>query len=84
MSEEDEAEFVIAAGTRQGKPLSYANHNGNLVGLAGAQAYGYDEAVQLASKMAARLVTPVWVAPLLFGVPDMETAVYFSPPAPEA
>ncbi len=80
MNGEDEAAFVISAAGRQGDAMAYANHNGALVELKGAQTYGYDEAVQRAGEMAARLRASVWVAPLLFGVPDMETAEYFAPP----
>ena len=81
MDENEEAEFVIAAGV-QGKPLAYANHNGDLVDLKGAQTYGYGEAVQRAEAFAERLGRSVWVAPLLFGIPDRETAEYFGPLKP--
>ena len=80
MNREDEAKFVISAAGRQGEAMVYANHNGNLVDLKGAQTYGYDEAVQRAGEMAARLGASVWVAPLLFGFPDVESAEYFAPP----
>lgn len=80
MNREDEAAFVVAAARRQGAALTYANHNGDFVDLTGAQTYGYDEAVQRAAEMAGRLGASVWVAPLLFGIPDMETAEYFAPP----
>lgn len=79
MTSDDEALFVIAATVRQGEPLSYANHNGDLVSLGGAQTFAHGAAIEKAREATVALGRAVWVAPLLFGIPDMDSAEWFSP-----
>ena len=80
MSDAEEAEFVIAGSRGSAVPLGYDDGRGHLVDLSGAQRYDLEQALEAAQALANEKVQTVWVAPLLFGVPDMESAAQISPP----
>ena len=80
MVQSDEAEFVIVGGRLSHGALGYQNHNGDFVDLPGAATYGFDEALVKAADTALALTATVYVAPLLFGIPDMDNCVTIEPP----
>lgn len=76
MSEQDEAKFVIVAPRSQGEAVGYLASGGAIVDLPYAQTFSFEGALVRARQLAAELGTEsVLVAPLLFGIPDMEQAI---------
>ncbi|CAM2917558.1 hypothetical protein [Brevundimonas diminuta] len=72
----DDAEFVIFGGRLDNGSVGYANHNGDFVALTRAETWGYQKALETARELAASIRRGVWVAPLLFGLPDVESLTW--------
>lgn len=83
MTDDTDARFVISA-PLGGSALGFVNHNGDVVSeLAGAMAYGYDQAVETATALAARLRRGVYIQPLLQGQIDVDAdPIWIAPPEP--
>lgn len=81
MTNHDNTEFVVFGGRLTNGSVGYANHNGDFVALTRAETWGYDEAMQTARNLAAAIHRGVWVAPLLFGIPDVESLTWVTPEA---
>lgn len=77
----DEAEFVIFGGRLADGSVGYANHNGDFVALTRAETWGYRKALEAAQNIAASIRRGVWIAPLLFGIPDVESLTWIEPEA---
>ncbi|HCQ53244.1 MAG TPA: hypothetical protein DIV82_03790 [Brevundimonas diminuta] len=77
----DEVEFVIFGGRLADGSVGYANHNGDFVALTRAETWGYQRALEAARNIAASIRRGVWVAPLLFGIPDVESLTWIDPEA---
>lgn len=75
----DEAEFVIFAGRLANGSVGYANHNGDFVALTRAETWDYRKALETARNLATSIRRGVWVAPLLFGIPDVESLMWIEP-----
>lgn len=75
----DEAEFVVFGGRLANGSVGYANHNGDFVALCRAGTWGYHKALETARSLAESMKRGVWVAPLLFGIPDVESLTWITP-----
>lgn len=76
-----DAEFVIFAGRLSDGSVGYANHNGDLVALPRARTWDYRQVMDMARNLALSTGRGVWVAPLLFGIPDVESLAWIDPEA---
>lgn len=74
----DDAEFVIFGGRMDTGSVGYANHNGDFVSLTRAETWGRQTALDIARDLAASIRGGVWVAPLLFGLPDVESLTWIT------
>lgn len=72
----DDAEFVIFGGRLADGSVGYANHNGNLVSLTRAETWDYRRAIAQARDLSQSLKRGLWVAPLLFGIADVESLTW--------
>lgn len=76
---ETDAEFVIFAGRLPDGSMGYANHNGDLVALPRARTWDYRQVMETARNLALSMGRGVWVAPLLVGIPDVESLAWIAP-----
>ncbi len=79
MIEQTDAEFVIFGGRLKSGSVGYANDNGDFVPFDRAQLWSHERAMTRARDLATSISRTVFVAPLLFGIPDVEVLERVSP-----
>lgn len=79
MTEQTDAEFVIFGGRLKSGSVGYANDNGDFVPFDRAQLWSHERAMTRARDLATSISRTVFVAPLLFGIPDVEVLERVSP-----
>lgn len=79
MTDQTDAEFVIFGGRLKSGSVGYANDNGDFVPFDRAQLWNYEGAMTRARDLAVSIGRSVFVAPLLFGIPDVEVLEMVSP-----